>query len=302
MYYLVSKYKFGNIAIAFENNKLNALIFSDLEDNIVKNLFSIVSENNLIISNNKDDMIWFQKIISSIENPTNVFPVSLNINGTEFQKKVWVKKCKTEIIKNETDKFWTMETAEGACECLVSKIFNEGNSYKDLKEIIDVNSPIFNEVAIPCVVKAFDKKNIGPNNYNINDIIGGGYKSEVKLIDYFGIGFKVKIKIGNVIKYFLFDTGSTDLIIDQATERELLLAGFLKRDNYLNKTTFELADNKTVIGQKIKLNNIEIGDYTVNNVVLTIINQGSLLCGKSFLDKFKNWELDKKNKVLTLYK
>jgi hypothetical protein len=50
MYYLVSKYKFGNIAIAFENNKLNALIFSDLEDNIVKNLFSIVSENNLIIS------------------------------------------------------------------------------------------------------------------------------------------------------------------------------------------------------------------------------------------------------------
>jgi AraC family transcriptional regulator of adaptative response/methylated-DNA-[protein]-cysteine methyltransferase len=89
MYYLVSKYKFGNIAIAFENNKLNALIFSDLEDNIVKNLFSIVSENNLIISNNKDDMIWFQKIISSIENPTNVFPGSLNINGTEFQKKVW---------------------------------------------------------------------------------------------------------------------------------------------------------------------------------------------------------------------
>ncbi len=220
----------------------------------------------------------------------------------EFQKKVWVKKCKNEIIKNDTDKFWTIETAEGACECLVSKIFNEGNSYKDLKEIIDVNSPIFNEVAIPCVVKAFDKKNIGPNNYNINDIIGGGYKSEVKLIDYFGIGFKVKIKIGNVIKYFLFDTGSTDLIIDQDTERELLLAGFLKRDNYLNKTTFELADNKTVIGQKIKLNNIEIGDYTVNNVVLTIINQGSLLCGKSFLDKFKNWELDKKNNVLTLYK
>ena len=100
----------------------------------------------------------------------------------------------------------------------------------------------------------------------------------------------------------MFDTGSTDLIIDQDTERELLLAGFLKRDNYLNKTTFELADNKTVIGQKIKLNNIEIGDYTVNNVVLTIINQGSLLCGKSFLDKFKNWELDKKNNVLTLYK
>ena len=89
MYYLVSKYKFGNIAIAFENNRLNALIFSDSEDNILKNLFSIVSENNLIISNNKDDMIWFQKIISSIENPTNVFPVSLNLNGTEFQKKVW---------------------------------------------------------------------------------------------------------------------------------------------------------------------------------------------------------------------
>ncbi|RDB35804.1 methylated-DNA--[protein]-cysteine S-methyltransferase [Spirobacillus cienkowskii] len=89
MYYLVSKCKFGNIAIAFENNKLNALIFSDSEDDILKNLSCIMSENNLIISNNKNDIIWFQEIINSIEYPTNVCPVSINLNGTEFQKKVW---------------------------------------------------------------------------------------------------------------------------------------------------------------------------------------------------------------------
>lgn len=220
----------------------------------------------------------------------------------EFQKKAWIKNCRNEIIKNDSEKIWNLENAENACNCMVNKLFSEGSSYNELKEIIDVNSPIFNEVALPCVVKAFDKKNAGSNSYNINDIKGGGFMSEVKLIDYFGNGFKVKIKIGNVTKYFLFDTGSTDLTIDQDTERELLLDGYLKRENYLNKSQFELADNKTVTGQKIRLNDIKIGDYTVNNVVLTIINQGSLLCGKSFLDKFRNWELDKKNNLLILYK
>jgi predicted aspartyl protease len=50
------------------------------------------------------------------------------------------------------------------------------------------------------------------------------------------------------------------------------------------------------------VDNITIGDYVLNNVVIAVIDEGSLLCGKSFLDKFKKWELDKENNFLILYK
>ena len=92
------------------------------------------------------------------------------------------------------------------------------------------------------------------------------------------------------------------MLVDRDTERELLLNGVFKKENYLNKTEYTLANNQTVKGQKIKVDNIVIGDYTLKNVVIAVIDEGSLLCGKSFLDKFKKWEIDKQNKVLILYK
>ena len=63
-----------------------------------------------------------------------------------------------------------------------------------------------------------------------------------------------------------------------------------------------LNKNKKLKALIVKLDNIIIGDYTLNNVVIAVIDEGSLLCGKSFLDKFKKWEIDKQNNVLILYK
>jgi predicted aspartyl protease len=80
------------------------------------------------------------------------------------------------------------------------------------------------------------------------------------------------------------------------------LNGVLKKENYLNKTEYTLANNQKVKAQMVKLDNVIIGDFTLNNVIIAIIDEGSLLCGKSFLDKFKNWEIDKQNHVIILYK
>ena len=70
----------------------------------------------------------------------------------------------------------------------------------------------------------------------------------------------------------------------------------------MNKTEFTLANNQKVKAQMVILDNIIIGDYTLNNVLIAIIDEGSLLCGKSFLVKFKKWEIDKQNNVVILYK
>jgi hypothetical protein len=223
----------------------------------------------------------------------------------ELQKKAAVKICAKEIMSGpESKDIWTKELAEEYCECAVNKLFSEGYTYKAIVELEDENSESFNEILIPCVAEALKDKTEfkSSNTYNVDDIKGGGYRSLIPLVDYFGQGYKIKITISGVSKYYLFDTGASDLIIDRDTERELLLNGVLKRENYLDKTAYTLANNQTIHAQKVKVNNISVGDYTLNNVVIAIIDEGYLLCGKSFLDKFKKWEIDKKNNFLILYK
>jgi hypothetical protein len=226
-------------------------------------------------------------------------------DNSELQKKIGIKNCVNEIMSDdEMIGVWTKELAEEYCDCAINKLLTAGYTYKDILQIDDENSSTFNEVAVPCVSEVLKTKKEfkSSNTYNINDIKGGNYRSLIPLTDYFGKGYKVKITIAGVSKYYLFDTGASDLIIDRDTERELLLSGVLKRENYLNKTEYTLANNQTVKGNMVKVDNIVIGDYTLNNVVIAIIDEGSLLCGKSFLDKFKKWEIDRQNNVLILYK
>ncbi|MDG1776715.1 MAG: retropepsin-like aspartic protease [Crocinitomicaceae bacterium] len=230
-------------------------------------------------------------------------------NSTEFnpelQNKVAVKNCVKEIMSDpEYKDIWINELAEEYCDCAINRLFSTGYTYKDILQIEDENSESFNEIVMPCVAEALKDKTEfkSSNTYNIDDIKGGGYRSLIPLIDYLGQGYKIKITISGVTKYYLFDTGASDLIIDRDTERELLLNGVLKRENYLGKTEYTLANNQTIQAQKVKVNNIIIGDYTLNNVVIAIIDEGSLLCGKSFLDKFKKWEIDIQNNFLILYK
>jgi len=216
-----------------------------------------------------------------------------------------VTNCVKEIMNNpENIDIWTTRLAEEYCDCAMNKLFSSGYTYKDFLELDDENGESYNEIIMPCVTKTLKHKSgfKSSNTYNLDDIKGGGYSSSVPLIDYLGQGYKLKISISGINKYYLLDTGASDLIIDRDTERELLLEGVLKKENYLGKTEYSLANNDKVLAQEVKINNITIGDYTLNNVLAAIIDEGSLLCGKSFLDKFKKWEIDKQNNVLILYK
>ena len=226
-------------------------------------------------------------------------------SNSETQRKFSIKSCVKEILDApENNDLWTKKLAEEYCECAMDKLFSEGYTYKDIQEIEDENSESFNEIAMPCIslVLGDNPEFKSSNTYNINDIKGDKYRSFIPLVDYLGQGYKIKISISGVSKYYLFDTGASDLIIDRDTERELLLNGVLKRENYIGKTQYTTANNQIMEAQMVKVNNITIGDYTISNVVISVVDEGSLLCGKSFLDKFYKWEIDKQNKVLVLYK
>jgi len=216
-----------------------------------------------------------------------------------------IRACMEEILSNdEADNVFNEDLAYEYCACATIKLYSAGYSYKDLMDIEDQNSEAFNEIVVPCLNDVLNNQTDlnTSNTYDAKDIEGGAYRSLVPLTDYLGLGYKVKISISGISKYYLLDTGASDLLIDRDTERELLLNGTLKRENYLGKEDYVMANNQTVQAQNVLVDHIVIGDYTVNNVVIGILDEGSLLCGVSFLDKFKKWEIDKQNKVLILYK
>ena len=277
---LIPTINWGEMEKAVKENKITDLFLEDKNLEILMNCL----EGNVKI----DEDYKFEDSVDS-----------------EFQRKFNIKSCVKGIMDTpENNDIWTKKLAEQYCECAMDKLFSKGYTYGDILEIGDENSESFNEIAMPCISLVLEDNSEfkSSNTYNIDDIEGDKYLSFIPLVDYLGRGYKIKISISGVSKYYLFDTGASDLIIDRDTERELLLNGGLKRENYLGKTQYTTANNQIMEAQMVKVNNITIGDFTLSNVVISIVDEGSLLCGKSFLDKFYKWKIDKQNKFLVLYK
>ena len=96
------------------------------------------------------------------------------------------------------------------------------------------------------------------------------------LPNFICLRIKIKISISGVSKYYLFDTGASDLIIDRDTERELLLNGVLKRENYLGKTQYTTANNQIMEAQVVKVDNITIA------AIVTVVWRANLTIGMDY--------------------
>jgi len=146
------------------------------------------------------------------------------------------------------------------------------------------------------------EKKYSTNEYKKQDIVGSDEFTELDLKELPNSVFSVSITVDGVIRNFIFDTGASEMIIDSDLERELLLNGSIGRENYLEKRPFTLANGDKVTAQMIRVNNVRVGDYLVNNAVIAVIDSGDLLLGTGFLKKFKSWSLDSQNKVIKVYK
>ena len=165
-------------------------------------------------------------------------------------------------------------------------------------------SEVFNEVLLTCFSETIGHL-LRPEmqtGYVLEDISGDQPVSHIKLIDNLGYGYKVKITIAGVTKYYIFDTGASFLVINSELEQELLTSGTLKIGDYREVIEVSLANNELVEAKTVILHDVAIGDYTLNNVTAIIIDGGSLLCGTSLLNKFRKWEIDTEQDQLILYK
>lgn len=227
---------------------------------------------------------------------------------SDYDKSIMIKGC-VEVAMSEEglgDLYGlTYEDIYNYCSCSINKFVALGYNFGQLKLIEDESSEVFNEVTIPCMEEILSDNESSSeyiNSYVSTDIIGYKRSSTIELVDYFNSLYKIKIEIGGIVKYFTFDTGASDLVISTDMAIDLIKKGVIEEDDFLGEELYTLADNSIVLAEIVRLDGIIIGDYTLNNVIVAVIEDGSLLCGVGILNKFKNWELNQNPSSLTLYR
>ena len=138
------------------------------------------------------------------------------------------------------------------------------------------------------------------NIYNIDDIIGSKSNCVIELtmmekMMYINLGFGKN----SIIKQdFLFDTGATRICISKAFASKLEKNGVNIEILNIKNGTAEIASNELMSVKYAKIDNLTIGDYTLNNVIITICEQDcSLLFGIDTLNKFSDFTVSKKGEL-----
>ncbi len=231
--------------------------------------------------------------------------VSGSSDGEEKFYDFQVEVCVNRIMMDQRgQEMWTRESAGKYCDCAMDKFQKLGLPLSEMADADDPTSRAFNEVVVPCVEdvkKDLDEKaEDGKNEYDPKDISGGEEKAVIPLKE--GNGYRMKLSFDSITKYFLFDTGASDLIIDQRTERILLAEGLIDPREDLGERQFLMANDQRVQARMVRIKKLQVGDYEVRNVKAAVMEEGDLICGTGFFEKFRNWEFDKEDGELVIYK
>lgn len=189
----------------------------------------------------------------------------------------------------------------GTCRCVFEESKRKGLTLADINEMQDENSVHFNEIMIPCVQR---NMNTTSNTRRVGspDVSGKKNTDKILLMNTGNI-FKVKIRIGGLERYFILDSGASDCMITATLEKELVEKQSIRPDQYLEPSDYTLADGRVVNCRRFRANSLVIGEFTVKDVIVAVIEEdGGLLLGKSFLDKFEEWTVDPRASTLYLKK
>lgn len=224
----------------------------------------------------------------------------------------------------------TKEDAEAYCTCALEKVKADGISFDTLQRIEEEDSEMYNELVLPCVMEmmhGIEERDLShseevtssePETQAMDGGISNSLKSTAKRrgpkitgsakpsIDVplqFGFNqYKVKLTIGSTTRYYLLDTGASDLIISNDVAEQLRKDGMLTNSDYIGTERYELADGSIVTADVVRLHSVMIDAYTVHDVQASILPEGGMLCGLSFLDEFSDWSILRKDNVLRLHR
>ncbi|MEX6686111.1 retropepsin-like aspartic protease [Danxiaibacter flavus] len=224
---------------------------------------------------------------------------SMLLQADGFEEE-FVKGC-MENIQATTEKSLNPQRVEKFCRCQLDLIKTNKLTDAEIKTLENPNSMLFYEVMYKCG-DPFQTENEEEKNWTSrarNDV-KGPLADSVNVLNLGGMSF-IKIKMGDETLVWLLDTGASDMLINKDMEEKLKKENMLS--NYIGTGEYEMANGAVDTCRKYRLNNIQVGNYSIDNVVVAVTEKGKkIIAGKALLNKFANWELNNQKGLLILTK
>ena len=131
------------------------------------------------------------------------------------------------------------------------------------------------------------------NCYNPEDVVGNkkhitiDLETRKEIPDHLVVSVSFGDK-NQITEDFLFDTGAGDLKITEKFLKKLKKNKVKITELPIKDVTFGTSAG-SASGRYVKIDNITIGEYTVNNVVVAVTKEGSFLFGNGIYKKFSKW-------------
>ena len=241
-------------------------------------------------------------VLQNIDDITDLEFDENTLEEGSLSEKAARESCINGMMEGDED-YFTLEQAEVYCDCAINAIREKGYSFSDLMLAEDESSEVFNEVVIPCVVEILaDDPSILEEeelNYYTGEV---GFENETREVELstFNDQYKIKLTIGDHAKYYLLDTGASDVLIDQAFAETLMEDGVISEKDRVGSDTYQLADGSMIECPIYLVPEMSSGDVVIRNLEVGVMDEGGFLCGMSFLNSFLDWELDEDRSVLIL--
>ena len=190
------------------------------------------------------------------------------------------------------------------CSCAMDVIEKRKLTIEKFEDLTDPSSFLYNEIAYKC-----GSPYLRPSDFardwkpaDSADIKPTFSSDSVPVISVMGM-HKIKITIGNETRIWMIDSGASDLLVSDEFIKLLKQQKVITELSFMGEGYASMANNSRVLCKRYKVNNVRIGRYTIDNVILSSSpGVKEFLMGKSLLNKFSSWTIDNKNNLLVLVK
>jgi hypothetical protein len=257
------------------------------------------TKNNIIDLENliKEDSVFKKEI----DNCFTSSGKTILLNAESFGDRS-LAKC-IEALQKSTNRKLDTARLKDFCNCQIDLIKTKKLSDEEILLANDPNSLFFFEVIYKCGDPFAEKDGTG-NEWSIHaaQSVRGPQVDTVSILTLNGMSY-VKLKIGSLLRIWLFDTGASDLLINKEMEGVLRKENILSDSNYLGIGEYEMANGVIDSCRKYRVNDVRIGKYYVDNITVAVSEKAKkTILGRSLLNKFRSWELDNRNNILILHK
>jgi hypothetical protein len=204
-------------------------------------------------------------------------------------------------LQSSTEKSLDPDRLSKFCNCQLELVKQKKLTDSELETLTNPNSVLFYEMMYKCG-SPFDDGKKEEQNWNpqfANDITGP-VGDTLDILTLNGLTY-IKIKVGSLIQIWLFDTGASDLLINKEMETLLKEQNIMNEKNYIGIGEYEMANGMIDACRKYRINDVQIGNFHVNNVIVAVTDKGKrIIVGKALLNKFREWNLNNKKNALVL--